>query len=191
MRLDPIAPADLTVEQFPLYELMKRGVSAKYSSFKTMREDGALLGPWSAWLHDPELGRAFWTVTDTMTRERRIPDAARQIAILVVGTRFGAAYEIYAHEAVAKTVHKMSPRRLATIASGGRPEDLDTEESVAFDLAHALVGGGVLPEPIYRYALEVFGQRGLNELVYLVGHYCFVSVTLNGFDIPIPEQQQT
>jgi hypothetical protein len=39
-------------------------------------------------------------------------------------------------------------------------------------------------------ALGLFGQPGVSELiylVYLVGHYCFVSMTLNGFDIPVPD----
>jgi 4-carboxymuconolactone decarboxylase len=35
--------------------------------------------------------------------------------------------------------------------------------------------------------LAVFGQKGLAELIYLVGHYCFVSTTLNGFAIGVPE----
>ena len=25
------------------------------------------------------------------------------------------------------------------------------------------------------------------ELIYLVGFYCLVSVTLNGFDVPVPD----
>ena len=30
-------------------------------------------------------------------------------------------------------------------------------------------------------------SHGLNELIYLVGLYALVSVTLNGFDVPLPE----
>jgi 4-carboxymuconolactone decarboxylase len=187
MRLPPIAPVDLNEQQRPLFESIKAGVAAKYGGFQTSRADGAMLGPWGAWLHDPELGGAFWAVTQAMTKARRIPDPARQIAILVVGTRFGAAYEIYAHEAVARLTHKMSSRRLAALASGSRPEDLNDEEAIAYDVANALVDGGVLAEPVYRRALDVFGQAGLNELIYLVGHYCFVSITLNGFAVPAPE----
>lgn len=45
MRLPPIPPAELTAEQRQLYEDMKTGVSSKYSNeFRTMREDGAMLG---------------------------------------------------------------------------------------------------------------------------------------------------
>ena len=52
----------------------------------------------------------------------------------------------------------------------------------------ALVAGGVLPELTWKQGVEVFGQEAAAELVYLVGLYCLVSVTLNGFDVPVPEQ---
>jgi 4-carboxymuconolactone decarboxylase len=186
MRLPPISPDRLSAVERPLFDVMTAGVMAKYSAFITTAPDGALLGPWGAWLHDPELGAAFWEVTQAMTRTRRIPDPARQVAILTVGARMGAAYEIYAHTAVAREIHGMSPQRLATLAAGERPTDLDAAESVAYDVAAALCGGGVLPEPTYRQAVTLFGQAGTNELIYLVGHYLFVSVTLNGFDVPVP-----
>jgi hypothetical protein len=186
MRLPPIAPADLTEEQKPLFDAMTAGVAAKYQVFTTVRDDGALLGPWNAWLHDPAIGTAYWGVTRALTAAKRIPDAARQVAILAVGAHFGAGYEIYAHGAVAASAHGMSARRIATLAAGERPEDLDDDEAAAHDVAKALLRGGVLPDPLYRLALERFGQAGTNELIYLVGHYCFVSMTLNGFAIPVP-----
>jgi hypothetical protein len=188
MRLPPIAPAELSAEQTELYASMKEGVGAKYQAFRTIREDGALLGPWNAWLHDPALGRAFWEETQALTRERRIPDRARQVAILVVGASFGAAYELYAHGAVAVSIHGMSARRIAALAAGERPEDLDDDEAVAHDVAKALVRGGVLPTALYRASIARFEQAGTNELIYLVGHYCFVSVTLNGFAIEVPDE---
>jgi 4-carboxymuconolactone decarboxylase len=185
MRLAPIAPRDLTAEQLPLYEDMKAGINAKYSLFTTMREDGAIMGPWNAWLHEPDVGAAIWNSTKAMTRFSVIPDRVRQIAILVVGTRFDAAYELYAHGAVARK-NGLSDQFISTLVSGSRPEGMTDEEGVAYDVAHALSAGHRLPDDTYRRAIALFGQRGTNELIYLVGHYCFVSVTLNGFDIPVP-----
>ena len=187
MRLAPIAPADLTAEQKPLHDDMRNGVAKKYDLFQTVRADGALLGPWSAWLHQPEVGTAIWGTTKAMTAFAIIPDGPRQVAILAVGARFKAAYEIYAHSAVAGRKLGMSEARLATLAAGQRPVDLSQEEGAAYDMAVALLSGGVLPEPIYRHALALFGQKGVNELTYLVGHYCLVSITLNAFAIPVPE----
>jgi 4-carboxymuconolactone decarboxylase len=186
MRLSLIPPGQLTADQRPLYDEMKTGITAKYSSFVTMREDGTILGPWSAWLHDPDLGHGLWAATAAMTRFRHLPEMVRQIVILTVGAHFGAAYEIYAHGAVA-LANGMATQRLATIAAGLRPPDLSDEEAIGYDMAKALLNGGVLASPIWNHAFAVFGEQGAQEIVYLVGHYCFVSLTLNGFDIPVPD----
>jgi 4-carboxymuconolactone decarboxylase len=188
LRLPFIPPAELSPEQQLLYDDMKAGIAAKYSTFKTMRRDGAILGPWSAWLHDPDLGHALWGATKGMTRFRHLPEMVRQIVILTVGARFGAAYEIYAHGAVA-LANGMSAERLATIAAGLRPADLTSEEGIGYDMATALLGGGMLASPIWERALAVFGGEATREIVYLVGHYCLISMTLNGFGIPVPDDE--
>jgi alkylhydroperoxidase family enzyme len=188
MRLPLIAPADLTPEQKPLYEDMRRGIAGSFSAFKAVREDGALMGPWNPWLHEPGIGKAIWDLTLAMTAGASLDDDIRQLVILVVGARFDAAYEIYAHIAVAE--HEgMKPERLASLVADLKPADLNPAESVAFDLSYKLVRGGTLPEPLYRLALQTFGQHGLNEMIYLVGLYAMVSTTLNAFNVPVPERE--
>ena len=81
----------------------------------------------------------------------------------------------------------LSDDKLATIVAGPAPGRPDAQEGVAYDVASALVNGGVLPELTYRAAVEQFGQHGAAELSYLIGLYCMVSVTLNTFDVPVPE----
>jgi 4-carboxymuconolactone decarboxylase len=187
MRLPLIAPTELTAEQRPLYDDMRKGIASNFNTFKVEREDGALMGPWNPWLHEPAIGKAIWDLTLAMTANATLPDNVRQIAILVVGARYDAAYEIYAHIAVAE--HEgMAPERLATLVADLKPADLSAQESVAYDLAYALSRGGVLPEPLYRLAISTFGQHGTNELIYLVGLYALVSTTLNGFNVPVPER---
>ena len=188
MRLPLLAPADLSPEQRSLYDDMRKGIAGNFNAFKTMREDGALMGPWNPWLHEPVIGKAIWDLTLAMTAKASLADNVRQVVILVVGARFDAAYEIYAHIAVAER-EGMSPQRLATLVADLRPVDLTADESIAFDVAHKLVRGGVLPEPLYRLAIDTFGQHGANELIYLVGLYSLVSTTLNGFNVPVPERE--
>jgi 4-carboxymuconolactone decarboxylase len=188
MRLPLIAPADLTPDQRPLYDDMKAGISSNFNAFKTVADNGALMGPWNPWLHEPVIGAAVWALTKAMTAQASLPDPVRQVAILVVGAHFDAAYEIYAHIAVAER-EAMSKKRLATLVCGEKPDDLTDAESIAYDVTYALVNGGVLPEPAYALAVETFGQHGANELIYLVGLYCMVSMTLNGFNVPVPERE--
>ncbi len=190
MRLSLIPPDQLTPEQKPLYDDMKAGIESNFNAFRTSSDEGALIGPWNAWLHEPEIGGAIWSLTKAMTAQASLPDPVRQIAILVVGAHFNAGYELYAHIAVAER-EGMGEARLSTLVAGGRPADLSDQEGCAYDVAYALCGGGVLPEPCYRRAVALFGQHGANELIYLVGLYCLVSTTLNGFDVPVPEPAET
>ncbi|MBA2934124.1 carboxymuconolactone decarboxylase family protein [Sphingomonas sp. CGMCC 1.13654] len=192
MRLPLIAPADLTEEQKPLYADMKKGIGSDFNAFITIApegttEAGALMGPWNPWLHEPRIGGAIWELTKAMTMEATLPDRVRQVAILVTGAHFDAAYEIYAHIAVAEK-DEMDDATLATLVSGSRPAGLSAEEGIGYDVAYALVNGGVLPQPVYALAVSTFGQHGTNELIYLVGLYALVSMTLNGFNVPLPEK---
>ena len=188
MRLPLISPQDLTPEQKPLYENMRKGIASHFNLFKVEREDGALMGPWNPWLHEPLIGGAIWNLTLAMTASAVLPDNVRQIAILTVGAHFNAAYELYAHIAVAE--HEgMTEQRLGTLVANLRPEDLSEQESIAYNVAYHLSRGGTLPEPLYSSAVKAFGQHGANELMYLVGLYALVSVTLNAFNVPVPERE--
>jgi 4-carboxymuconolactone decarboxylase len=183
MRLQPIGSGALSAEPRPLYEDMKTGIAAKYSGFATIRQDGAILGPWGAWLHEPALGSAIWDATKPMTRFKHLCDSVRQVVILVVGSRFRATYQIYAHSTVARTAG-FTEEQIAAIVAGRKPAGLSAESGTAYDAATALLDGGVHAASVHDKALGQLGQHGVNELIYLVGHYCFVSMTLNGFDIP-------
>jgi hypothetical protein len=122
MRLPLIAPADLTDAQKPLYADMEKGIGSNFNAFITVAppgspQAGALMGPWNPWLHEPRIGGAIWELTKAMTMEATLPDTVRQIAILVTGAHFDAAYEIYAHIAVAEK-DAIPDATLATLVSG-------------------------------------------------------------------------
>ncbi len=186
MRLPLVAPADLSPEQKPLHADMRAGIEQNFRGFKAVADNGSLIGPWNPWLHEPKFGKPIWELTKALSTGPSLPRPVREIVILVTGAKFRAAYEIYAH-VIGAEQRGLPDDKLATIVAGQRPGDLTHEEAIAYDVASALVGGGVLPELSYRQAVEVFGKHGAAELINLVGLYCLVSVTLNGFDVPVPE----
>ena len=183
MRLSPIAPADLTPEQRRLYDDMQDGIAESFKGFVAIRDDGALLGPWNPWLH---FGKASWDLVRALADKPSLPKPVREVAILVTGAHFKSAYELYAHVLVGEQ-RGLSDEKLSTIVAGQRPVDLAQDEAVAYDFASALVNGGVLPELTYKTAIAAFGKHGAAELSYLVGLYALVSITLNTFDVPVPE----
>ena len=44
-----------------------------------------------------------------------------------------------------------------------------------------------MSEPTFAKAKELFGQNGVVDLVGVMGYYGLVSMTLNTFQVPLPE----
>jgi 4-carboxymuconolactone decarboxylase len=162
MRLPFIAPADLSTEQRSIYEYMRTGIGMNFQGFKSIAEDGALMGPWNPWLHEPKFGKPIWDLSLSLSISPSVQRAVREVAILVTGAKFGSSYALYAHVIAAERCGP-SDDKLASFVAGERPGDLTSEEAIAYDLASALVRGGVLPELSYRQAVQEFGQHGAAE----------------------------
>ena len=185
MRLPLLSPDSLNPEQRTLYEDMHEGIETNFKGFKAIDSDGALIGPWNSWLHFPKFGGPIWDLVKALSASPTLPRPVREVAILVTGAHFHSAYELYAHVIIAEA-RGLPDEKIATIVAGQRPADLTRQEAVTYDVASALVSGSVLPELLYRQSVVTFGEQGTAELINLVGLYCLVSVTLNGFDVPVP-----
>ena len=88
MRLPLIDPTKLTAEQRPVYDNMRAGIEKNFQGFKAIAENGALMGPWNPWLHDPKFGKPIWDLTLALSVSPSLPRPAREVAILVTGTHF-------------------------------------------------------------------------------------------------------
>ena len=186
MRLAPVPEAEVNSSQKPLYDAFIKRIGKNYSSFKAIRDDGALLGPWGVWLQVPNTGEAIRQFIEAVESMPGLSKIAAQVAVLVTGAHFNAAYGIYAHAAVGAQAG-LSEEQIATLCAGKIPADLDAESTIAAQVASRLLEGGALPAPLFKHALTVLGQHGFNHLVYVVGQYCLVSMTLNAFDVPAEE----
>ena len=102
MRLPIISPDRLSAEQKVLAADMKEGIAKSFQGFVSIRDDGALLGPWNPWLREPKFGKPVWELTKAMAFNPSLPPAVREVAILVTGAHFRSAYELYAHVIVAE-----------------------------------------------------------------------------------------
>ena len=187
MRLPLIDPASFNGLQRALYDDMRAGIAVGFNAFMTSQADGKMIGPWNTSLHHPAVGKASWELTKAVGAIGVLSARTKEVAILVVGGHYRAAYEIYAHVAVAEQ-SGMALSRISALVSHIKPDDLAADEDAAFDMAIALCRGGPVPEPTWRLAVDTFGALGAAQLVYLVAVYAFVATTLNGFDVPAPSR---
>jgi len=188
MRLNLIPIRDLDVVQKSLYDDMSAGIRENFKGFSAVEKGGELIGPWNPWLMFPKFGGPVWALVKALSTSPALANSVREVAILVTGAHFHAAYELYAHGLVAE-LQGLSDAKIATIVAGQRPADLTEHEALSYDMASSLVSGGVLPDLVYRRAVEAFGTEGAAELIYLTSLYCMVALTLNAFDVPVPERE--
>jgi 4-carboxymuconolactone decarboxylase len=52
------------------------------------------------------------------------------------------------------------------------------DEAALYDLATALYRDKKVSDPVYKAALEKFGERGIMDIIGIIGYYDLVSMTL-------------
>lgn len=189
MRLQPLLPETLSPELRYVHDEIYKLVTNSQGQVVMTDANGALLGPFTPMLHFPQFGIPALSFLRTLDNHATLPKTVREVAILTVGGAFDARFQLYAHEIMARAFG-LSPSVVSTLAAGGRPTALSEEEAVAHDVARALVTGHIVPSSTYEHGLHLLGKDGVGELMFLVGGYCLISVILNGFDMPAPENKK-
>ena len=187
MRLPLLPVSDISDDRRQLYDAFVANVRDNFPDIVTMREDGALLGPWGVWMQLPDVGKPMLQLIEAIRRIPGLSPAARQVVILMVGGRYRAAYEIYAHAAAARHAG-LSDQQIATLLAGGLPRRPRRRAERRRRRHRALLDGAVLPRPVYDRALEQLGQEGLNAVIFTAAQYSFVAVMLNAYNVPSPQE---
>jgi 4-carboxymuconolactone decarboxylase len=115
--------------------------------------------------------------------ESTLPDNVMEVAICTVGAFYHAKFEFAAHKNLALTAG-VSAEQLERMRVGESPA-FHGAEDLAYRVAEALLNQHRIDSKTYDEALAQFGERGLIELVSIVGYYCMVSLTLNAFEVPL------
>ncbi|WP_052424489.1 carboxymuconolactone decarboxylase family protein [Streptomyces fulvoviolaceus] len=180
-RLAGLLPGELDEQQTEVYRAITGGPRATGpQAFALTDENGRLRGPFNAMLLSPPVGLTVQAVGAAVRYESVLTDRVREMAILVVATEWGSAFEREAHEAVGRTCGLTEPE-LGTLRAGGLPDLPDPAERTALRAAVALTYAGELSDQEYYDTVAVWGERGLFELTTLVGYYSLLALQLRVF----------
>jgi len=185
-RLEPLKPAALDAAQRRLYDAVlasPRGQGALRRFI--LRDDETLTGPFDAFLRTPELGLHLERAGMAFRTDTALSDAAREIAVLVVAQAWGADFEWWVHGLVARRAG-VSEAAIDAIGHGKHPALEAPDVAAAYDVASSLVHRRSVDEATLERARGALGERGLVEVVTLVGFYQLVSGVLTAFEPPPP-----
>ena len=191
-RIPKRAPGSLDDEQRAVYDTIAGGRRAQGPQlFQLVDDDGALEGPFNAFLLQPRLGAALQAVGSAVRYETSLTDRAREIAILVVAAHWDSSFEWYAHEAVGRHVG-LTDDELDAIRQ--RHYDcFSGDEQVVAATSARLAGAGDLDDDSYTEVVSAVGEAGLFELLTLVGYYASLALQLRVFRVgsPTPDAPDT
>jgi len=137
-------------------------------------------------MHQPPVGKIIGDAIDALVFSGVLDARLREIAILRVGWRIGAAYEWGHHYTIGRRVG-LSDEEITAIQTADA-EVLGTRERCVVRLVDEVLDGvSVTPETL-REAQELLGDdRALLELVMIPGCYRAIGTVLLSFEIPLED----
>jgi 4-carboxymuconolactone decarboxylase len=150
--------------------------------------EGALMGPFNAWVTAPGIGGRLAELGAALRFQSSIERRLLEVAIITVGAHWKAEFEWWAHSRMALH-HGVRQEAVDAIAAGTAPQ-LPDDERIVHSVARQLVQTGHLDEATYSAARDLLGDRGIVVLVTLCGYYTLVSFSLNAFDVALPPGEQ-
>jgi 4-carboxymuconolactone decarboxylase len=133
--------------------------------------------PYRAYVRNPDLAPKLSALSDYLRWNTSLPPRLSEMAILITARQWTAQYEWFAHYPLAQKAG-LDPKIAGDIASGKRPDNMKDDEAALYDLAMALYRDKKVSDPVYKAALEKFGERGIMDIIGIIGYYDLVSMTL-------------
>jgi 4-carboxymuconolactone decarboxylase len=147
---------------------------------------GGTEGPFNVLLRSPEmgdLGQQFGAATRFATT---VPRRLYELAIIITARHWTSQFEWSAHHRGALQAG-ISPAVADAIAEGRRPAAMPRDEEAVYNFATELLETKQVGDATFAAAKSVLGERGVVELIDVMGWYSTVSMLLNVDRYPLPE----
>lgn len=190
-RIPLLVPDRLSDAQRQVYDGITGGKrSGATGAGSLVRPDGALVGPFNAMLHSPEIGQRVQALGEAIRFANSLPDEVLEIAILMTGREWTAQFEWWAHARLARRAG-VDEAVIEAIKQRRRPDFTDERQAAVYDFSRELLDTRQVSDATYERTVEVLGQQSVVDLVATLGYYGIVSMVLNSFDVKLPEGEAT
>jgi 4-carboxymuconolactone decarboxylase len=132
-------------------------------------------GPFNVLLRSPEMGDIAQQFGASMRFHSSLPPKLNEMAIILTARYWTAQYA------------GLSESTIQAIATGKRPGSMDPSESALYDFATELLNTKQVSDPVFKAAVDKFQERGVVDLISVMGYYHFVSMLLNVDRYPLAQ----
>ena len=147
---------------------------------------GSMNGPYNVLLRSPEMGDLAQKYGAYMRYHSSVPHKLNEFAILITARFWNSQYEWYAHHRYGLQAG-LSPEVIDAVAVGKRPASMQPDEEAVYNFCHELLYTREVSDPTFKAAVDRFGERGVVDLMGVIGYYHLVSMVLNVDRYPLPD----
>jgi 4-carboxymuconolactone decarboxylase len=174
MRLPTLTPDVMTAEQRAVHDSIVAG------------KRGRMPPPAEAWIHSPDFAMRAQSVGEYIRFDSALPPDLNEIAILVTARHWTSHYEWFAHRRLAEAAG-LPASIIDAIRDRRDPDIADPHARVIYDYAQTLHTTRTVPQSLHDAMVDAWGERGVVDVVGACGYYTLVSMTLNAFDVQLPD----
>jgi 4-carboxymuconolactone decarboxylase len=146
---------------------------------------GGVKGPFIPLLRSPELMDRLQKVGEYLRFQSSLEPRISEFVMCVVSRQWTQQFEWAVHVPLALKAG-VKPETIAALADGRRPAGMAGDETLAYDFCAELERNRGVSEATYRQTVDRFGERGLIDLLGLVGYFTTVSMVMNVAHTPAP-----
>ena len=143
-------------------------------------------GPSNIYLRSPEMAELSRPLTEYLRFKSPMQRKLKEIAIMLTARFWGGQYVWYSHRQQALDAG-LSPAFISAMAAGERPADMSADEAAVYDFATELLATRQVSDANFKAMADRFGERGIVELVGLMGRYHTLSMLFSIDRYPLPD----
>jgi 4-carboxymuconolactone decarboxylase len=147
---------------------------------------GEIPGPLNMWLLRPELADRAQHLGEYARYQSSLPPELSEIAILTVARHWGSEFEWCAHKKIALAAG-ISADVIECIRNRQDAPWQRPEQSVVHEFTKELLENLKISDSCFEKTVLALGRESVVDLVGIIGYYSFISMTINVFDVPIPD----
>lgn len=173
-RMPPLDAAAMTPEQRQAADELAAGPR------------GGVRGPFVPLLRSPELMDRLQKVGEYLRFRSSLLPRISEFLMLVVSRQWTQQFEWAVHEPLALKAG-LGRETVSALRHGRRPAGMPRDEEAAYEFCDELARTRGVSDDTYRRALEEFGERGVIDMLGVIGYFTTVSMVMNVAHTPPPD----
>jgi len=147
---------------------------------------GVLNGPFVPLLRSPEFMSRLQKTGEYLRYQNALGPKLTEFVILLTARQWTQQYEYVTHLPLALQAG-VKPEVADAIREGRRPAGMAAEEEAAYDFCAELRLNQSVSDATYARAVSRFGERGVIDMIGVVGYYTTLAMVMNVARTPVPD----